>query len=77
MKKQLNSKLRLNVDEVCKRHIAQLINKITAGLLCFFLISVSFCPITAMADETEQKTVRVGYHCHDSKCFHGRYSGGS
>lgn len=39
--------------------------KIIAGLFCFFLILVSFCPITAMAAEAEQKTVRVGYYVND------------
>ena len=45
-----------------KCDITQLITKTTAWLLCFFLILVSFCPITAMAAETEQKTVRVGFY---------------
>ena len=50
---------------ICKRHIAQLINRIIAGLLCFFLIPMSFSPISAKAAETEQKTVRVGYYVND------------
>lgn len=44
-----------------KCDITQLIAKNTARLLCFFLVLVSLCPITAMATETEQKTVRVGF----------------
>lgn len=47
--------------EISKRDIVSLINKTTAGLLCFFLMLVLFCPITTMASETKQKTVRVGY----------------
>lgn len=50
----------------CKRHISQSKNKITAGLLCFFLVLVSLCPLTAMAAESEQKTVRVGYYVNKS-----------
>ena len=50
---------------ICKRHIAQLISRMIAGLLCFFLILASFCPITAMAAEAEHKTVRVGYYVND------------
>ncbi|MGN0323752.1 MAG: response regulator [Oliverpabstia sp.] len=45
-----------------KCDITQLITKTTARILCFFLILVSLCPITAMAAETEQKTVRVGFY---------------
>ncbi|MDO4516194.1 MAG: transporter substrate-binding domain-containing protein [Bacillota bacterium] len=47
------------------RHISRLINKMTAGHLCFFLVLVSLCPLTAMAAETEQKTVRVGWYQSD------------
>lgn len=47
--------------KISKQHIVQLINKITDGLLCLSLILVLFWPITAMAEETEQKTVRVGF----------------
>lgn len=48
--------------DICKRHIAKLIHRITAWLLCFFLMLLSCCPITAMAAEMEQKTVRVGFY---------------
>ena len=47
--------------KISKRYNPQLINKATAGFLCLLLIFASLCPITAMADETELKTVRVGY----------------
>lgn len=50
---------------IWKQHITHLINKIIAGLLCFLLILVSFCPATAIAAETAQKTVRVGYYVND------------
>lgn len=36
---------------ISKQHIAQLIHKTTAGLLCVILILASFCPITAIADD--------------------------
>ena len=39
-----------------------MIHKTTTWLLCSFLILVSFCSVTAMAAETEQKTVRVGFY---------------
>lgn len=45
-----------------KCDIRQMKTKITVRVLCFFLILLSFCPITAMAAETEQKTVRVGFY---------------
>ena len=51
--------------DIYKRHITQLIDKMTAGLLCLFLILALFCPVTAMAAEKEQKTVRVGYYAND------------
>ena len=50
---------------IWKQHITHLINKIIAGLLCFLLILVLFCPATAIAAETAQKTVRVGYYVND------------
>lgn len=36
-------------------------NRVTAGVLCLFIILMFFCPAAAEADEPEQKTVRVGY----------------
>lgn len=48
------------------RHITQLMKKAAAGLLCFLLILASLFPIPAMAAETEQKTVRVGYYVNGS-----------
>ena len=51
--------------DISKRHISQLIQNITAGLLCVFLLWMALCPIPAMAAQTEQKTVRVGYYVND------------
>ncbi|MDD6036005.1 MAG: transporter substrate-binding domain-containing protein, partial [Lachnospiraceae bacterium] len=50
---------------IWKQHIAQSINKTIAGLLCVFLIFVSFCPATVIAAETKQTTVRVGYYVNE------------
>ena len=50
---------------IWKQHIAQSINKTIAELLCVFLIFVSFCPATAIAAETKQTTVRVGYYVNE------------
>ena len=51
----------------CNRYILQRNNKIMAGFLCLCFILVSFWPMTAMAAEAEQKTVRVGYYVNE--CF--------
>lgn len=48
--------------KISKRYIAWLISKISAEILCFSLVFSLFCPITALAAEPEQKTVRVGFY---------------
>lgn len=45
-----------------KRYVAQWINRIIVGVICFFLILVTFSTMTAMAAESEKKTVRVGFY---------------
>lgn len=51
--------------DISRRHISQLAGKNAAGLLCLFLVFAVFCPVTAMAAESEQKTVRVGYYVNE------------
>lgn len=44
-----------------KRFLHTLIQKIAVGVFCPVLLLTAICPLTALAAEPEQKTVRVGY----------------